>query len=458
MAVTTNARIVIRPMTAKRPLLSKWADVFCAVLGIGTSFSGHLVGDLYAAEALLLVVFPVLIILRGRRVLRGELKVFYLLMAFWLLGLVIADGYNQIPIVDRMRGVALIVFFGINVLGMSILLGQNEKRKVYYFVGLMLGALAAVRLQPSLAFQDYPWKFGYSWGTMQLVLIVSSYLYARHRYVVSALLILGICAVNLALNYRSPVLDLLLTIAMVYPIIPERFGNFQLLPKTQGLRLVVLALIATVAAGAAKQMVDFVTKAGLISDEAKEKNESQAKLGNLLLGGRPEFVIGLRAALDSPLIGHGSWAKDIKYFEMFYDWTVETGAQEEQTGGDIEAEADGLIPGHSHIITAWVWAGIAGLIFWIYVISLVGRGMASVALLRPPLAPLYMWFLISMFWDILFSPFAANRRVTEAVMVVIVADLLEKRVPVIQASWRRMGATVNVRALKASNKPIISSS
>ena len=30
----------------------------------------------------------------------------------------------------------------------------------------------------------------------------------------------------------------------------------------------------------------------------------------------PEFAVGLQAALDSPIIGHGSWAKDMKYLEM----------------------------------------------------------------------------------------------------------------------------------------------
>jgi O-antigen ligase len=250
------------------------------------------------------------------------------------------------------------------------------------------------------------------------------------------------------------VLDLLMTIAMVYPVVPERIGNIQILPRSQGLRLVVLAVFAFTAAGVAKEMVAFVTRAGFISEEAQAKNEAQSKAGNLLLGGRPEFVIGLRAALDSPIIGHGSWARDIKYFEMLYDWTVETGAQQEQTGGDVEEEADGLIPGHSHIITAWVWAGIGGLIFWLYIVSLVGRGMAQVALLRPKLAPLYMWFLISMFWDIFISPFAANRRITEAVLIVLIVDLLKKKVKVPESSWRRMGALGWKRSGTSFNGPI----
>ncbi len=117
----------------------------------------------------------------------------------------------------------------------------------------------------------------------------------------------------------------------------------------------------------------------------------------------------MQAALDSPIIGHGSWAKDPKYYEMLYDALVESGALDEQVGGDILSEnGEPMIPGHSHIVTSWIWAGIAGLIFWLYMIWFALRGMARVAILRPPLAPIYIWFLISWFWDIFFSPFGSR--------------------------------------------------
>jgi hypothetical protein len=442
-------------MIEKKPFLSRAADAFCLILGLTTVFAVHFVGDLYLAEILLALALPILLVMRGQRALHPQLKLIYILMAIWLLGLVIADAYNQIPIVDRLRGMALIVFFGLNIFGMSILLSRNEKRKILYLVGLAVGALASVRLQPTQVAHDYPWKFGYAFGTMQVVLLISAIFYARRRYVISALFILGICGVNLILNFRSPVLDLLMTVAMVYPIIPDRIGNIQILPQSQVVRLIVLALFAMAAAGVAKGMVDFVTRAGYVNEESQAKNEAQSKGGNLLFGGRPEFLIGLRAALDRPIIGHGSWAKDLKYFEMLYDLTVETGSRKEQTGGDISAEADGLIPAHSHIIAAWVWAGIAGLVFWLYMIWFVLQGIGVVALLRPALAPVYMWFLISMFWDILFSPFAATRRMTEAVMIVIVADLLRRKPRQSSTGWHRMGVAHYQMVTAPFNKPIV---
>ena len=402
-----------------------------------------------------MILFPIFLILRGKRVLRPELKILYSLMGLWLIGLIVSDVYNHIDISDRMRGSALIIFFAINTLGISMLIGGNEKRKALFVVGLTVGSLAAVKLQPSPAVEDYPWKFGYAFGTIMLVMLVASYFYGRRRYVVSGLLLLGICLVNLLLNYRSPVLDILVSLALVYPIVPERLGGIQILPRTDVPRLLVLAVFALSAGAAAGAMVNFVTRAGYLDEESQAKNEAQSQAKNLVLGGRPEFVIGLRAALDSPIIGHGSWAKDPKYYEMLYDALVESGEQQEQVGGDIlSEEGNPLIPAHSAIINAWIWAGIAGLIFWLYMAWFFLIGITRVAILRPQLAPYIMWLLISTWWDIFFSPFAANRRIITAFMVVFVADLMRKKLAIVKGPWRRMGAVNVMRTYGSGNNPI----
>lgn len=430
----------IHPPTSvsqRQKLVTRAANLLALSVGFGTAFSVHFVGDLYVSEILLVIAGLPLLILRRQMIVRRELKMVYGLLVLWLLGLAIADIYNHIPLLDRVRGSALIVFFGIDLLCMSMILGSNEKRKIVYVIGLMLGSLAVVKLQPSEAVADYPWKFGYASGTILLVVLVSAFLYDRRRFFVSAILIVGICVLNLLLNYRGPVLQLLIMLAIVYPIIPERFGNSRILPNSQIVRVVLLAAFAIGAAMTAQALVNAVTALGFISEQAQAKNEAQSNSGNLLLGGRPEFLVGLRAALDSPIIGHGSWAKDPKYFEMLYDMLVETGAQPE--GGEIEGgDFNGLIPGHSQIVTAWVWAGIAGLIFWLYVAWLLIKAIVRVAILRPPSAPLYMWLLIGMFWNVFFSPFAANRRLIEAFVLIVVADLLGRRIPGTEKSRLQM--------------------
>ena len=66
-----------------------------------------------------------------------------------------------------------------------------------------------------------------------VVMLLSAYFYSRRRYVVSVLLILAVCAINLLLNFRSPVLGLLLLIVLVFPIIPERVIGMRIVPQSQ---------------------------------------------------------------------------------------------------------------------------------------------------------------------------------------------------------------------------------
>ena len=86
-------------------------------------------------------------------------------------------------------------------------------------------------------------------------------------------------------------------------------------------------------------------QAGELGDDAQlsMKSQSRGKLG-LLIGGRPETLVSVRAALDSPLLGHGSWAQDPKYVEMLADVSAETGYVNDEAGP--QGDTDYLDPTH----------------------------------------------------------------------------------------------------------------
>ena len=124
-----------------------------------------------------------------------------------------------------------------------------------------------------------------------------------------------------------------------------------------------------------------------------------------MLGGRPEILVSSRAVLDSPILGHGSWAKDFKYNEMLNDLLIEQGKRENYLQ-DLDPDWRGLIPVHSHLMGAWVWAGILGAIFWAYIFWLVIKGIVRVSILRPP----WRQFM-HIYWSSISGPSCSRRSV-----------------------------------------------
>ena len=401
------------------------ADALAFVIGFANSFLLHVVGEIPVSEVLLLVFLPFLIVMYARRLVRPGLLSIFILMGLWLAGQVLTDIYRQTELRDWLRGDANIVLFAIDLLGFTMLLGKNERRKVVSIAGLALGSLLSARFTPSKEALEAPWKFGYASGTITIVVLISCYFFQRRRYAIVLLLLAAMAGVNLIMNYRSPVLILFVTTVFVVPIIPERLGRLRLLPRAgTAARLAVLATLALLAGALSIAAIHFVTATGLVGANAQRKNEQQSQsAGGMLLGGRPEILVSSRAVMDSPILGHGSWAKDYKYVEMMADIEEQYGIQEPLEY--LEQSDEGLIPSHSHLMGAWVQAGILGAIFWGYIFWLTIKALVRVSFRPPALAPIYVDMLIGFLWSILFSPFASTVRMSAALGIVIILDLLE---------------------------------
>ena len=105
-------------------------------------------------------------------------------------------------------------------------------------------------------------------------LLLSSYFYSRRSFCSPAVR----CRthpVNLLLNYRSPVLDLLVMIALVFPVIPERISRLTILPRAGStMRVVVLAALAMGAGALSNTAIHVVTKAVFSAKTQRPKTKS----------------------------------------------------------------------------------------------------------------------------------------------------------------------------------------
>jgi hypothetical protein len=88
------------------------------------------------------------------------------------------------------------------------------------------------------------------------------------------------------------------------------------------------------------------------------------------------------------------------------------------------AEANDLIPAHSHVMEAWVDAGILGPLFWIYALILSCKGLVRAILLKTTLTPIYVFTLIEFIWALLFSPSGGITILQDTFLIIVLGDLL----------------------------------
>jgi hypothetical protein len=397
------------------------------ILGLSSSAILHWIGDIPIAEILALLGVPILLVTKGRNVLRTQVSTIYLFMSLWLFGQVITDIYRATEWIDWIRADASIVFLALDVALFLMLVLGDRTRQLMFLGAYGVGAIMQARFYPNEFAIDAPWKFGYAPGINLLTVMLCGLLFELKLKVLGHSMLIAIIAINMYCNFRSAVLILLITAALSTPVVPEKIGPWTVLPPSGSWqRLLVILLLSVTACAASFALIQAVSSSGLLDEEAQRKNELQGRVrGGILIGGRPEFLVSSQAVMDSPLIGHGSWAQDQKYVEMLADLMVEDGVQSDDEAALYSASA--LIPAHSHIMGAWVWAGFLGALFWIFILIKLIQAATFIGTECPPWAQVPMYLFVTMAWDFLFSPFGSTRRIVTAFGITLIVETLIRR-------------------------------
>lgn len=182
-------------------------------------------------------------------------------------------------------------------------------------------------------------------------------------------------------------------------------------------RHVILALVCVaVMASVFSAIYKYGAEQYWFGEVAYEKYRRQSKSGSgvlrLLMSGRAETFIGFFACLDKPVLGHGPWAIDTKdYIENFlrdygdyedYQNLVHTRVY----WGSLGYSVVKVIPGHSHIVTFWLWYGIFGLLLWLYVLWLIYKYFTKYLDVVPQWFGYFAVTISASLWGIFFSPYS----------------------------------------------------
>lgn len=382
-----------------------------------------MLGRLMLAEILLTGVLPFIYFLKSSARLNRSTPLtrqFYIFVALWFLGALITDAIRLTAFEDFARGWSKILFFIINFTSISFLINRDRQRAVLFI--LLLSAASAVRLRMDIDGSGLgvdifgsAWKFGYGQLFAEATLLLSAFLVSNSFTRLAGMSLPFLAAfINILLNARNLFgITALSGLAVMLTASRRR-------AVSPGF-LAAMGIAGLFVAWALVSAYSYAASAGMLGVDAKDKYEMQASgsLG-ILLGGRSESIGSTQAIIDSPIIGHGSWARDIKYVELMM-------SQLEQAGYDTtrDPNVSDLIPSHSHLLGAWVESGILGAIFWVWVGWVTIRGLYAAIMSPTPLSGFVVFIGLSLLWDVLFSPFGLERRVITPACLILMMLMVE---------------------------------
>lgn len=369
----------------------------------------NLIGTLFLTDLLLVVMVPILLTLRKRVLSLQVLWIGVSLTLLWLFAQVFTDVVRESSPDDYLRGWTKIVLTITHFVAIFALVCDSLNRLQLYALGLTAGSVITVLFFPNAFTAGDPWKFSLA---MPVTLVVTAAVdrFGTNRPKVGSAVLLTLSVLHFWLGSRS--IGALTFLTMAYSFFVAG-GSMSLRGSRAGKTLLVgfggIACVALVTIG-----FEYAALNGFLDDKAKEKVEMQSGEAGLLLGGRSEVLASGAAIADSPFIGHGSWARNIKYALILQARRIELGYPAGQ--GDFESD---LIPSHSHILGAWVEAGVLGIGFWLWALWRAGNGLIGI---RTPRSSLQLFTFSSLMlgWDLLFSPYGADRRFTTTFYICVV--------------------------------------
>lgn len=362
----------------------------------------QIVGEVFASEFLLIMLIP-LILVSGRAVRLPRSGAVVLMMALcWLAAQIATDLYVDTVVKDFVRGWANISFFILGTIALLLLPVENDRKIWLYLTGWALGGILQVIVAPTVFQQFQPMKWGIGPSLFGLGLVfLSVYQHRSRRLVVGGLIFLTVF--SLAFAFRSTALGCMGTLAIY--LLSGHFQNWYRMPFVTKAFIAVPVLAGTLVTGLLLfQVYDTATKSGILGAKAQYKHEMQtgSEVG-FLLSARGEILVSGLAVLESPIIGHGSWAKDPHFASLYVKLR-------KGLGQVAEEKELGRIPSHSHLMGAWVEAGIVGAIFWFFILVVCAR-VLFVEITSPGKADiLAVNIILGIMWGTMFSPFNGQAR------------------------------------------------
>ena len=339
-------------------------------------------------------------------------------MAFvWLLGVILSDVYNSTPTIDALKGAFNVLFLIMLIPFVYWMIYDSPRRILYYALGYGIAKIvqfhSGVGLEVARGSLDdmVIWRVYFYYDA---AIAVAGWLYYKSKHIYAYFFMMSFAFWSLSCVSRNVFLSMSLAVAVLYYI--DRISKDSPMDTIWRFRNKILGLFLTliVAFTCVKYTYENLASSGMLGERVYEKYLLQKNQKGGIASGRSDSAISIALALKKPIFGYGSYAKNegnianITAKELGLNW---------------KGERKEMLPGHSHIWGSWVYAGIGGLIFWVYVlIYLVKRFKEGIMLVNPKLLGYTMFLFMSNIWNILFSPFQGRFSLVSLLVLFMVYD------------------------------------
>jgi hypothetical protein len=400
----------------QRPEGTSRLDVLVFIIPCLQFIHIRLIGDLNGSDILFVVVFLYLGVRGQIRIGTPIAKRFMVLCSLWLASQIVTDIVRHSAFVDYARGWSNIGMTLVNFSVVCTLLWGRPRRIVLYGWGMVAGGLLTYFPLRDAPEAGDPWKYIFSYPVTLAVFLIASRKDCRGLWPIILGALIGL--VNVGLGFRSEggfCLSTALYLLVTRSLQKKYAGGFRMKAGT------AVAIAGSLAAGVIGIFLayGYAARNGILGEDARVKYEAQSsgRFG-VLVGGRVEMLGSIPAIYDSPILGHGSWAKDPQYLIIERQTLAMLGYT---IAGDFrrsDAES-GIIQTHSYFFGAWVYSGVLGAVFWGWIWLTALKVLMRIyppGIVLPAAVP---WMAFELLWAILFSPYAETARIFVPYYVVI---------------------------------------
>lgn len=375
------------------------AGIFLLFSTYGTSF--QIVGQIRLTEIILIIIG----VLNFKKVMqslgRNELFLACLLL-LTAFSYVFFDILNQGITHTTLKKVGSYCILAVLFLIVTWMVDKNKNRMLAAIIGFAFSFVLIWFFEiviPNNEFHDTPWLLGLGENITVLALCIAA---INPRYKLLTAIIFSV-VILFHLFFGSRNLSLISLIIVFLLLFSYVFGG----PKVREFtwrKLIKLgaSIVAFLCFIFAVVSLLVVTNT-LPTDVEKKLTRQVDKKYGVVITARPDVFASITGIVKKPLTGYGSGVIDDNIFEnyaLYYFGYNQKHYKKFISKKDIFES----FPSHSHVFGAWLDAGFIAAISWIFILIFCTRSIVMLSYLQQPIVPLGLFYLLSMVWDILFSP------------------------------------------------------